>query len=202
MSHEAWLMLSGFLVSATGLYYAVLVGMKLSPCNPVTWGAWSIIGVAIFITSKSVFGFNAITFGMLNPIVVTLVGAIRQYQAAERPSKTEWAGGIVGVVAIATYWVCTLLGMKNDWTLALSIIADVIPSIPIIINSWEHPDKDVPTPWMIFGFGYGISAFGQAEWNSFTLALPIYMFLGANILALPLARYRFQKRTPWLRWIY
>lgn len=201
MGPEFWTSLSGLLVSASGIYYAVLVFLRKAPSNPVTWGAWSVIGTALFLTSGTVFGMNALTFGMINPIAITLIAVWRQFTQAEMPSRREIIGGAIGIVAITVWLIGKKYQMSTEWALAFSIAADFTPLLPIIQNAWKNPDADKPLPWALFAFGFGVGGFGLSELSVFTLAVPIYMFVGANTVALPLALHRIRHRMPIREWL-
>lgn len=201
MSAAFWLGLSGLLVSVSGLYYAILVYTRKAPSNPVSWAAWSIIGIAMFLTSNSEFGFNAITFGMINPIVITAIAVWRQLQTAEPLTRREMASAIIGFGAIIAWLFAQIHKAPSEWILGLSILADCIPLWAILRGAWEKPADDKPFPWVIFAIGFGLSAFGQSELSVYTLALPVYMFVGASAVAFPLVVYRIQKRTPLHQWV-
>ncbi len=201
MGPEFWTFLSGLLVSISGLYYAILVFSHKAPGNPMSWAAWSIIGLAMFLTSDTPFGFNAMTFGVVNPTMITAIGVWRQFEQVKLPSKREIIGGVLGLVAISAWLLATKLQAPAEWTLGLSIAADCIPLWLIIRGAWENPADDKPFAWALFGFGFGIGGFGVTELSPFTLALPIYMFVAANIVALPLALYRIRNRMPAREWL-
>ncbi len=201
MGPEFWTSLSGLLVSISGIYYAILVFSRKVPGNPVSWGAWGVIGIALFVTSETTFGLNAMTFGMVNPIVVAIIAGRRQYQKAEMPPRRDLIGGAIGLVAIAAWLMANQYHMPAKWTLGLSIAADCIPLWLIIQGAWEKPYDDKPFAWALFGFGFGVGGFGVAKLSVFTLALPVYMFIGANAVALPLALYRIRHRMPIREWL-
>jgi hypothetical protein len=200
MDSEFWTALSGLLVSISGLYYAALVYLRKAPANPVSWAAWGVIGTAMFFTSGTTFGINAITFGMTNPIVITLVGSWRQYKEAKRPSRREVIGGSLGATAIIAWMLAEYHHAPSEWTLALAILGDCIPLWLIIQGAWKDPQDDKPFAWALFGFGFGLSAFGLTELSVFTLALPVYMVLGSGAVTLPLVMYRIRHRTPLRDW--
>jgi len=165
----------------------------------MSWAAWSIIGLAMFLTSDTTFGINAMTFGFVNPIMITAIGVWCQFEQVKLPSKREIIGGAIGLVAISAWLLATRLHAPAEWTLGLSIVADCIPLWLIIQGAWEKPADDKPFAWALFGFGIG--GFGVTELSPFTLALPIYMFVAANIIALPLALYRIRNRMPAREWL-
>lgn len=200
MGQEFWTSLSGFFVSISGIYYAFLVFNRKAPSNPMSWGVWGVIGISFFITSKTTLGINAMTFNMINPLVVAAIGAFRQFKEMKWPSRSEIIGGTIGLAAIAGGIIMRESNATAEWLLALAIVADCVPAIPIIRNSWKNPSEDKPLPWMIFGFGFGIGIFGLNEFSLFNLAVPVYMFFGANSIAYPLARHRMRNSMPITQW--
>jgi hypothetical protein len=201
MSSEFWTYLSGLLVSISGTYYAVLVFLRKAPGNPASWLAWSIIGMAMFVTSDASVGFNAITFNVTNPTVITIIGLWRQFAQTKMPTRREMIGGTLGLVAIAAWLLTMKLQAPAGWTLGLSILADLVPLWLVIEGAWENPQDDKPFAWALFAFGFGLGAFGLTEFSLFTLALPVYMFIGPNVVALPLVMYRIRHQTPLREWL-
>lgn len=201
MGPEFWTSLSGLLVSASGIYYAALVFLRKAPSNPVTWGAWSVIGAALFVTSGATFGMNPMTFGVINPAVITFIAIWRQYRLAEKPSKQEIIGSAIGIMAIIAWLFAKRYQISAEWTLLFAMAADCVPALPILQNALEKPLTDRPFPWILYAFGYGILGFGLEELSMFTLALPIYMFVAANGIALPLVLYRIRHRMPIREWL-
>ena len=195
-----WISLSGFLVSMSGLYYIVQVYTRRAPGNPVSWAAWAVIGWALYLTSDAPFGVNAQTFGAVNPSAIAVIAAYRQYSEAQVPSAREIVGGVLGALAIVLWLLAEYHGASTKWILGLSILADCIPLWLIAEGAWENPKDDKPFAWLLFSFGYGISAFGLEEFTPFTLALPVYMFFGANIVAWPLVQYRRRNSIPIWQW--
>ncbi len=200
MDSNVWTWLSGLLVSISGIYYAVLVYRREAPCNPISWAAWGIVGVAIFLTSETTFGMNAITFGAINPFAVAAIGAWRQLERAETPTRREIVSGLLALIAIGAWIISRTGGYPSEWILGLSIAADMIPLWPILVGAWTRPQDDKPFAWLLFGVGFGISSFGLHEISVFTLAVPAYMFVGSMTVALPLASYRWQRRAPIREW--
>jgi hypothetical protein len=196
-----WISLSGFLVSISGMYYIWQVYTRKAPGNPVSWAAWAVIGWALYLTSNVPFGVNAQTFGAVNPTAIALIAAWRQYSEAQTPSTREILGGVLGCLAIILWLLAEYQGAPTKWILGLSIAADCIPLWLIAEGAWENPRDDKPFAWLLFSFGYGISAFGLEKFSVFTLALPVYMFVGANIVAWPLVRYRMLHSIPIRQWV-
>jgi len=201
MSSEFWTSLSGLLVSASGVYYAVLVFCRKAPSNSVSWAAWAVIGCAIFLTSETTFGINAITFAVVNPTMITAIGVWRQFEQTKMPSKRELIGGALGFSAIGAWLLANAYNAPSEWTLGLSIAADLIPGWLIMQGAWENPEGDKPFPWILFSFGFGIGAFGLKEFSLFTLAVPIYMVFIGTVIALPLILYRIHYRKPIREWL-
>lgn len=193
--------LSGLMVSVSGVYYAVLVWNRKAPGNPLTWVVWAVIGVALFITSNTTFGLNAMTFGMVNPIAISAIAIYREFAEAKIPTKREIVSGLIGLAAIVAWWFVRADKSLSEWTLLLAITADCVPLWPVVRGAWDDPTGDKPLPWALAGFGFGVGGFGLTELSVYTLALPVYMFFGANAVTLPLALHRLRTRAPLREWV-
>lgn len=200
MSTINWISLSGLLVSLSGMYYLVLVFTRKAPGNPVSWASWAVIGWAILLTSGVPFGCNAQTFGALNPTAIAMVALWRQFYEAKALERREVVGGSLGLLAIGLWLFADHVGASKEWILGLSIAADCLPLWLIAEGAWRSPEDDKPFAWELFAFGYGIQAFGLEELNTFTLALPVYMFVGAHVVSIPLIAHRVRNRIPITQW--
>jgi hypothetical protein len=197
---EFLILLSTLLVSGSGLYFVGLVWTRKIPTNAVSWGVWSIIGVSLFVTSGASFGFNSVTFITINPFLVTIAGTIRQWEKKELPTKAQTFGGVLGLLSMLGWFLANEYGAPAEWTLMFSILADCIPLVPIINDSWQKPQDDRPVAWVVFALGFACMFLGLTEYTLYTMALPLYMIVGPSLVAVPLVRYRLQTQAPLREW--
>lgn len=203
MDKELMGIISGALVVASGVPYAVRAYQKKIRPNITSWALWSAIGLVLLLTYKSSGAqYNAwpAVFGFTNP---TVIAAIAVWRRGEWEPMTKWeAMSIIGCLASLSLW-WEVRGQPGlaQYALYLAMAADLCAAIPTVVFVWTTPDGDRPVPWAMFAFAYGLAVFAVTDPTFANYILPVYMFFGAMAVALPLAAYRVRARIPAAEWI-
>jgi hypothetical protein len=196
-------LISGMIVIISALPYSIRVWQKKINPNTTSWGLWTLIGLAILLNYKS-SGAEAnlwpAIFGFTNPLIITFL-AIRKKGYWGKFTSTEWICLIISVISLSGWFMTNKNPHLAQYSLILAIIADVCAAIPTIIFLWKNPKDDRPFCWSLFAFAYGLAIFAVPEMNFGNLVLPIYMFVGANFITLPLIIYRIKNKLPINEWI-
>lgn len=195
-------MISGLSVIISVIPYSIRVYQgKIRP-NLTSWSLWTLIGLALLLTYKSSgAGANVwpAMFGFANPLLVTIL-VLRQHGGWARPNRIEVACLVLGLLSLGFWFGVRENKELSQYALYLAIIADACAAIPTIMFVWTEPDGDRPFAWAFFAVGYGLAIFAITEQTFANYVLPIYMFFGAGIIALPLALHRWRQKAPLSEW--
>lgn len=196
-------LISGILVFASAIPYAIRVYQgKIKP-NMTSWTIWSIIGFALLLNYKSSgAGANVwpAVFGCLNPIAISLL-ALRHKSKWEEPTWIDKSCLIFGLVAIVAWIFAHSNKTLSAYNLYISIVADACAAIPTIYLVWRKPEVDRPLMWMLFAIGYGLGALAITEHTFTNYILPMYMFIGSTSIWVPLLLYRVKREVPINEWL-
>lgn len=193
-------LLAQFILAISIIPYVISTFKGTVRPNPISWFIWSIIGFAFWmITPESadrVTKMLTIIF-MINP---TIIFTLTLFKGKKRAIDTlEWVSLLVGVSALSIwYFFRETSGM---FPISMAIAADfcaLIPTLRFVLNA---PSDERPFAWICFFFGTFIALFGIEQYTIESLALPLYMTLGALSVMLPLVYYRIKHRIPLQQWI-
>jgi len=196
-------MLSGSLVFASIVPYAIRVYQKKIHPVPTSWSLWSLIGLALLLTYRS-SGAQAnlwpALFGFVNPTLIAIL-AIRQREQWKRLELWDWACFIFGVISLVAWWFVRQRQELSQYALYLAIVADLCASIPTLVFFKEHPMEDRPFAWLLFGIGYFLALFAITTLTFANVALPLYMAAAGIIAAFLLAIPRIRHKVPLKEWV-
>lgn len=166
----------------TGLAYVFYVRAILkSDTRPTisSWVSWLLMDAAIFAAMKQsgTFSVQMLTFVVGSAVVIS-VCLIKQASVGWRRLDTI----CVGIVALAmVMWAAT---GSAKLAILLSIVAAVVGSIPMLINTWKEPHNEALTPWVFVLIGTTCALFGLDVWTfesssaQFTFVVLQVIFLG------------------------
>ncbi|MEK7583719.1 MAG: hypothetical protein AAB490_00605 [Patescibacteria group bacterium] len=203
MSKETIGLLSGAIVIVSVIPYAIRVYQRKIHPNVTTWCLWTIIGLALLLTYRS-SGASAnvwpAVFGFTNPLIVAglIIWKKNDWEPLSTVERVCLAVGLLSLVL----W----LWLRNDremvqFALYLAIIADACAAIPTAVFVWTKPMEERPFAWGLYAIGYGIGIFAITEHTVANYALPVYMFIGASSIALPLVIHRIRYRMRLAEWL-
>lgn len=204
MQEESWIYISAFVVAISGVYYAIRAWQgKIYP-NPVSWGVWAFVGVALFLTadaSKASAVYWSMLVSALNPAVIATIILLRvKDRGYNLVTREKWCL----FLALVGYFLWYLFHKEPEvapWSMYWMISVDLFALWPTWRQVRENPFSDKPLPWIIFGCGFGLSGLAITEHTLTNWALPIYMFIGANAVAAPMILKRIQLKSPPSEWL-
>ena len=202
MNPETVGQLSGLIVMLSGIPYMIRIYQRKIQPNLVSFSIWSLVGLALLLTYRdSGAGSNLwpAVFGFINPTLITILALWRGEK--RKPEKWEIVCGMVGIASLVWWWFVRNEASQVQSALYLAIIADAGAAIPTIGFLWKHPEKDRPLMWSMFGIGYGLAVFAITDHTFANYALPVYMFIGANLIAGILFTHRIRNRIPIREWV-
>ncbi len=203
MEKELIGLISGGLVVASVIPYAIRVYQAKIKPNITTWFLWTILGLALLLTYRSSGAESNVwpaVFGFTNPLLITLL-AIKSKRKWEKLNRVEIVCLIAGLVAIAMWFWLNHSKNLVQYALYVAILADACAAIPTIVFVWHCPEDDRPFAWGLFGIGYGLAVFAISEHTFANYILPLYMFAGASTIATILAAYRVKSKLPLREWL-
>lgn len=203
MSAETIGLISGLLVIISVIPYSIRTYQRKIRPNLTSWSLWTLIGLALLLTYKS-SGAEAniwpAVFGFTNPLLITIL-VLRQHGGWTKPNRIEIACLAFGLISLGL-WACVHESRElSQYALYLAIIADGCAAVPTIVFVWTQPHGDRPFAWAFFAVGYGLAIFAITDHTFANYALPVYMFFGALSITLPLALYRWRKKSPLSEWV-
>jgi predicted tellurium resistance membrane protein TerC len=111
-------------------------------------------------------------------------------QKITKLDKWDIACGILGVLSIAIWYITRKTPHTVQYANYIAILADLCAIIPTYRLVKSNPMVEKPLPWITFSIGFGLSVFAITEHTIANYALPIYMFLGAGVIAIIQMEYR------------
>lgn len=182
--------------------YAIRVFQRKIQPNLVSWSLWSLIGLALLLTYRSSGATSNVwpaVFGFFNPTLITVLALWRRERI--KPERWELVCGAIGIASIVWWGFVYDEVSQAQFALYLAIVADGCASIPTIGFVWRSPDEDRPLAWGMFAMGYGLAIFAISDHTFANYALPVYMFIGASMIAGILAAHRVRNRLPVTEWV-
>lgn len=196
-------LVSGGLVVASIVPYAIRVYQgKIHPV-PTSWLLWSFIGLALLLTYRSAGATENVwpaVFGFSNPTMIAIM-AISKRERWKKPELHEWFCLVLGVVTLIAWWFVRQSQALSQWALLLAIVADLFAWGPTALFFWRHPEEDRPAAWFIFAVGYFITIFAITEHTLSNYILPLYMAAGSFTSTLLLSVPRIKRGIPLKEWI-
>lgn len=195
-------LISGLLVTASVIPYAIRTYQNKIHPNLVSWSVWALLGLALLLTYRSSGATTNVwpaVFGFTNPLLVTILAFWRGEK--KKPNRLEVTCLVIGFASIVFWWFVQDTKQLAQYALYIAIVADAAAAIPTIVYVWQTPNGDRPFAWLLFGVGYGLALFAIGEHSFANYILPIYMTVVSSFVALPLVLYRFRERVPIVQWV-
>ena len=206
MSAQTIGLLSGGLVIASIVPYAIRVYERKIHPVPTSWILWSFIALAILLTYRS-SGAEAnmwpVVFGFFNPTIIVILSVWRheKWKKLNEFEPYEWLCLVFGILSIVMWLFMRQSQELSQYALYVAIVADTFAAIPTVILFKKEPEKDRPFSWFLFGVGYVIALFSITERTFANYALPIYLVAGSFTVTLLLVIPRIRRGIPLKEWI-
>jgi len=204
MSPEFFGGLSAAIIALSAIPYGLRAWQRKTEPNVISWVLWTGIGLAMFLTyygaGANIESMAPLVFGFVNPLIIAAIAWIR-IREREPLSAFEWAAVVFGTAAIIGWYRLQGTPEHVAYALLLAIVADACAAVPTLLFVWKHPMKDRPGAWMMFAAAQLIMLLSIADWTWSSYLLPIYLFLGAAFISLPMIFVRLRSKTPLRDWI-
>ncbi len=203
MSHETIGLISGLIVTFSAFPYAYRAWQGKTTPNLVSWSLWTLITFAILVNYKSSGAGSNIWpayTSFFNCLGITAIILYRKSYTKER-SRIDKYCILFGLSSLVVWWIVKEDPLLSTYGLALGILADACAAIPTIFFVWKFPKMERPFAWWMYAIGYGLSIFAISEDTFANYLPPVYMFVGAFSITLPLIIYRVKNKVPLKEWI-
>ncbi len=210
ISEEGVSILSGFLILAIGIPYAIRIWQgKINP-SITTWILYTAVGFVTMITFDSVFYSKQKTSadfieelfvisGFIDSLIILILISKKQNKQKQTfQPKEKWLMNFVFIV-LAIWMFIKNYQELVIYTYFLAILLEILASQPQMMKNFRNPKEDRPLPWLIYAVGYALPATYLT--NPMQIILPVIMSTVYIIMALPLIYHRIRNKIPFKDWI-
>lgn len=176
--------------SLGGFYYLYeTIAGKAQP-NRVTWLLWGLFPMVIFVAQRAqgIASISWVSFvaGFV-PLLVVSASFLNKkaYWQSEPRDYYLMAAAIIGIIL----WAVT---DDPNLALLLSLLADILASIPTLIKAYRHPQSESWIAYVVSTFGFGIGLLSVQRYTFENTAFVAYVFILNGALALLASRGRRQ----------
>lgn len=184
-------LLSFFLIFIAGCMHARRVYTGIIQVHPVSWTIWTLTAIALMFSYKSMqtgYAFY-ITIGNIIFPSVNLLLSFRQ-KTKLILSLWDYTACILGIISLC-YWYFVQNDPENSaYANYIAIFADLCAIVPTFLLVRKNPMIEKPLPWILFSLGFIINVLNLHDHSLSSYILPVYMFIGSNIIAIIQIRFR------------
>lgn len=179
--------------SLGGLYYLYETILGKAQPNRITWLLWGIFPMVIFVAQRAqgVEGVSWASFAAGFTPLLVLAASFFNKQAYWKSEPRDYylmAAAIFGIIL----WART---DKPNLALVLSLLADMLASLPTLIKSYRHPHSESWIAYAVSALGFGISLLSVQTHTFENVAFVAYLFILNGSLAVLASRNRKPKQA-------
>jgi hypothetical protein len=160
--------------------------------NRVTWFVWALAPLVAFGAQlgEGVGPQALMTFMVgIGPVLVFAASFVNR-QAAWRITRLDLVCGGLSLIALGV-WLGTGHG---ESAIALTIVADLLASLPTVIKAWRHPRSEAPLLFWLAGSGGVLTLLTVDTWAFAHYGFPLYI-VAVNALLAALVTFRLGERA-------
>ncbi|NWJ40624.1 MAG: hypothetical protein HXX12_06595 [Geothrix sp.] len=178
--------------SLGGFYYLYETLLGRAQPNRITWLLWGIFPLVIFAAQRAqgVQGISWASFAAgFMPLLIFAASFFNKkaYWKSEPRDYYLMAAAIIGIIL----WAMT---SKPNLALLLSLVADVLASIPTLIKSYRHPHSESWIAYAVSALGFGLSLLSIQAHTFESTTFVAYVFILNASLAVLASRRRMPKQ--------
>ncbi|HEY6007963.1 MAG TPA: hypothetical protein VIU40_06520 [Geobacteraceae bacterium] len=167
--------------SLGGFYYLYETTVGNAQPNRVTWLLWGLFPMVIFVAQRAqgVEGISWASFvAGFTPLLILAASFCNKkaYWKSEPRDYYLMAAAITGIIL----WAIT---DNPNLALLLSLVADMLASIPTLIKAYRHPNSESWVAYAISTFGFGISLLSVQTYDFENATFVAYVFVLNGTLA-------------------
>lgn len=187
--------LSLLLILTSGAFHCTRVWQGKIQVNPMSWLVWFGVSFAILISYKSVgatYNYYSAIGNVIFPGINFILSLKQKFTKLDR---WDIACCGLGIVSIILWYFTHSTPETVQYANYLAILADLCAIIPTYRLVKSNPMVEKPLPWIVFSIGFGLSIFAITEHTIANYVLPIYMCLGAGVIAFIQVQYRLKTKN-------
>ncbi|WP_243303077.1 hypothetical protein [Geothrix oryzisoli] len=167
--------LGAIIGSLGGFYYLYETILGKAQPNRITWLLWGIFPLVIFVAQRvqGVEGVSWASFAAgFTPLLVFAASFFNEkaYWKSEPRDYYLMAAAIFGILL----WAMT---DQPNLALALSLLADMLASLPTLIKAYRHPHSESWIAYAVSALGFGISLLSVQTYHFEHTAFVAYVFI-------------------------
>lgn len=186
--HEILGLTAGVLSLGGYIPYIISILRHKTQPNKATWIIWAVIGGLLAFSYLNKGNIHTIWLPMgyfIGPLFVAILSFRYGYSSWTRLDKFCLAAAFISIIP----WI---LSKDATMTLLLNVLIDAIGAIPTIIKTYQEPETEDFTAWLIFFIANTLEVFAISTWN-IAATYPIYLFVLAGTLVVLTLRGKCQK---------
>jgi len=195
--------ISGLMVLLGAIPYAWRVWQgKITP-NIVTWLLFSLVELSMVLNYKNIGAEDNLwpaILAFVDSLFITII-LLAKYRKKIKLKLFDYFCFFAGFISLILWWYWLGNPIYAQYSLYAAMLADVFAGIATLNSDKNKPDEDRPYMWLMFAFAFGLDMFAIKDHNIANYSLPIYMSLGAIVVAIPLIIYRLKLKIPLKYWI-
>lgn len=170
------------------VYYVRAILKSVTRPTVSSWISWLMMDMAIFaaMLTEGIFSVQMATF-VGGSIVVLIVCLFKKASVGWRMLDTICVAIVVAAVSL---WA---LSGSATIAILMSLVAAIVGSIPMLVNTWQNPENETMAPWMTVFVG---TIFALCALDSWTLVSSSAGFtfaaLQLSFMALIVRKYTFR----------
>ena len=179
----------GFFFLAFFPYFIDILRHRTKP-NKATWLIWTILGVLILLSYKSVGAHNTLPVAIAGAIGPFAILILSVWYGEGGTSKLDIAGLIGSAIGIGAWWLTTdpFVG------LVLFLATDWIAAFLTIVKTWKDPKSESLLAWVLWFTSSLFQFAALTSWNIHFSIYPLSFLIGQSIQVLLILR-RYQTKA-------
>lgn len=205
MDHALLGLIGAIVIIVGDIPYMIGAWQRTVKPSLTSWSLWSFIWIVVGLTydgSGAAANIWPVLASAADNIIITGITFFRQprtWDSLERLDK--WC------LALSLSSLALFLGVhgSREWSayaLYLAIVADLVASLPTMVDAWKNPSNEPPFSWACFATGYVFATLAISDNTIANYSLPVYSFLGTMIIVVPLVVYRWHNCSSVREWIF
>ena len=166
--------LAGILSGAAYIPYIQDIFAKKTKPERASWIIWGVLTGIAFFSQLAKGASNSLWLSGLETLGISIVFLLSIKHGVGGWTKRDIFILITATAGLALWYV------TKEPAVALYIIiaVDATGTIPTIIKSYEAPETETLTTWIMVAIAGIIAMLSVGSWNIILLSYPIYIFLG------------------------